>query len=41
MGAISQLFGYLLNALYTVFSNYGIAIIIFSIILRIILIQGL
>ncbi len=38
MGAISQLFGYLLNALYTVFSNYGIAIIIFSIILRIILI---
>ena len=28
MGAISQLFGYLLNALYTVFSNYGIAIII-------------
>lgn len=38
MGAISQLFGYLLNALYTVFSNYGIAIIIFSVILRIILI---
>ena len=38
MGAISQLFGYLLNALYTVFSNYGIAIIIFSMILRIILI---
>ena len=38
MGAISQLFGYLLNALYTVFNNYGIAIIIFSIILRIILI---
>ena len=38
MGAISSLFGYLLNALYTVFNNYGIAIIIFSIILRIILI---
>ena len=38
MGAISQLFGYLLNALYTVFNNYGIAIIIFSVILRIILI---
>lgn len=38
MGAISTLFGYLLNALYTVFNNYGIAIIIFSIILRIILI---
>ena len=38
MGAISSLFGYLLNALYKVFNNYGIAIIIFSIILRIILI---
>ena len=38
MGAISSLFGYLLNALYTVFNNYGIAIIVFSIILRIILI---
>ena len=38
MGAISQLFGYLLDALYNVFNNYGIAIIIFSIILRIILI---
>ena len=38
MGAISSIFGYLLNALYTVFNNYGIAIIIFSIILRIILI---
>lgn len=38
MGFISELFGYLLNALYTAFNNYGIAIIIFSIILRIILI---
>ena len=38
MGAISSLFGYLLNALYTVFNNYGISIIVFSIILRIILI---
>lgn len=38
MGFIANLFGYLLNALYTVFNNYGIAIIIFSIILRIILI---
>ena len=38
MGAISSLFGYLLNALYMVFNNYGIAIIVFSIILRIILI---
>ena len=38
MGAISSLFGYLLNALYTVFNNSGIAIIVFSIILRLILI---
>lgn len=38
MGFISELFGYLLNALYTVFNNYGIAIIVFSIILRILLI---
>ena len=38
MGAISSIFGYLLNALYTVFNNYGIAIITFSVILRIILI---
>lgn len=38
MGFIAELFGYLLNALYMVFNNYGIAIIVFSIILRIILI---
>lgn len=38
MGFIAELFGYLLNALYVAFNNYGIAIIIFSIILRIILI---
>lgn len=38
MGFISQVFGYLLNFLYEVFNNYGIAIIIFSILLRIILI---
>ena len=38
MGAISNLFGYLLNTLYSVFNNYGIAIIVFSVILRIILI---
>ena len=38
MGAISSLFGYLLNALYIVFNNYGIAIIVFSVILRIVLI---
>lgn len=38
MGSIANLFGYLLNFLYNAFNNYGIAIIIFSIILRIILI---
>ena len=38
MGFIAELFGYLLNALYSVFNNYGIAIIIFSVILRIILV---
>lgn len=38
MGFISDIFGYLLNALYGVFNNYGIAIIIFSVILRLILI---
>ena len=38
MGFIADLFGYLLNALYTLFNNYGVAIIVFSVILRIILI---
>lgn len=38
MGLISELFGYILNALYTFVSNYGLAIIIFSVLLRIILI---
>lgn len=38
MGLLSDLFGYLLNGLYNVFNNYGIAIILFSIILRIILV---
>jgi len=38
MGFIAELFGYLLNVLYNAFNNYGIAIIVFSIILRIILI---
>lgn len=38
MGFISELFGYVLNALYNLISNYGIAIIIFSVLLRIILI---
>ena len=38
MGFISELFGYVLNALYNLINNYGIAIIIFSVLLRIILI---
>lgn len=38
MGFISEIFGYLLNWLYNIFNNYGIAIIVFSVILRIILI---
>ena len=38
MVAIANLFGYLLNFLYNTFNNYGIAIIVFSVILRIILI---
>lgn len=38
MGLLSDLFGYLLNGLYNVFNNYGIAIILFSIILRVILV---
>ena len=38
MDFIAELFGYLLNALYTAFNNYGIAIIVFSVILRLILI---
>ena len=38
MGSISNLFGYLLNWLYELCGNYGLAIIIFSVILRIVLI---
>lgn len=38
MGFISELFGYVLNWLYGLVNNYGVAIIIFSVILRIILI---
>ena len=38
MGFISDIFGYILNFLYETFNNYGIAIIIFSILLRLILI---
>ena len=38
MGFISEIFGYILNWLYNIFNNYGVAIIVFSVILRIILI---
>lgn len=38
MGTISNIFGYLLNWLYELLNNYGIAIIVFSFILRIMLI---
>ena len=38
MGFISEIFGYLLDWLYNVFNNFGIAILIFSVILRVILI---
>ena len=37
MGSIANLFGYLLNWLYGFFNNYGIAIIVFSLILRLLL----
>lgn len=37
MAIISQLFGYILNMLYNLVNNYGIAIIIFTILLRIVL----
>ena len=38
MGFISELFGYVLNWLYGLVGNYGLAIIIFSVLLRVILI---
>ena len=38
MGFLSEIFGYLLNFFYELTSNYGIAIIIFSVLLRLILI---
>ena len=38
MGFLSEIFGYLLNFFYEIFNNYGVAIIIFSILLRIVLI---
>ena len=38
MGFLSSIFGYILNYLYEIFNNYGIAIIVFSILLRVVLI---
>lgn len=38
MGIISEIFGYILNFLYNILNNYGLAIIVFSILLRLILI---
>ena len=38
MGFLSEIFGYILNFFYELLNNYGVAIIIFSILLRIILI---
>lgn len=38
MGFISEIFGYILNFFYELLNNYGVAIIIFSVLLRIILI---
>lgn len=37
MGSISSLFGYVLNFIYEIVKNYGLAIIIFSILLKIVL----
>ena len=38
MGFISEIFGYLLNFLYNLVNNYGVAILIFSVVLRVVLI---
>ncbi len=38
MGFLSEIFGYLLNFFYELLNNYGVAIIIFSILLRLLLI---
>ena len=38
MGFLSEIFGYVLNFLYNLINNYGVAIIIFSVLLRLILI---
>ncbi|NLC88361.1 MAG: YidC/Oxa1 family membrane protein insertase [Clostridiaceae bacterium] len=38
MGFISEIFGYILNFFYELLNNYGLAIIIFSVLLRLILI---
>ena len=38
MGFLSEIFGYVLNFLYNTFNNYGVAIILFSVLLRLLLI---
>ncbi len=38
MGVISSIFGYILNFFYEILNNYGLAILIFSVLLRLILI---
>ena len=37
MNMLANLFGNILNILYNIFNNYGVAIIIFSILLRLVL----
>ena len=37
MGSVSNLFGYALNFIYEMIQNYGLAIILFSVLLKIIL----
>jgi len=39
MGSISNLFGYVLNLIYGLVQNYGLAIIIFSVLLKLILLK--
>ena len=38
MGFLSEIFGYVLNFFYNLINNYGVAIIIFSVLLRLLLI---
>ena len=37
MGALSEFFGYILNYIYNLVSNYGVAIILFSVVLKLVL----